>query len=42
MEKKWFDLVIATALPVAFLVQHLWSEASFARRGIALGGQAAD
>ena len=39
MEEKWFDLIIATALPLAFLVQHLWSEASFARRGVALGGQ---
>ena len=39
MEEKWFDLIIATSLPLAFVVQHLWSEASFARRGVALGGQ---
>ena len=36
---KLFDLIIAMALPLAFVVQHLWSEASFARRGVALGGQ---
>jgi protein-S-isoprenylcysteine O-methyltransferase Ste14 len=39
MEEKWFDLIIATALPLAFLVQLLWSEAFFARRGVAVGGQ---
>ena len=39
MEEKWFDLIIATSLPLAFLVQHLWSEAFFARRGVAIGGQ---
>jgi protein-S-isoprenylcysteine O-methyltransferase Ste14 len=39
MEEKWLALIIATALPLAFVVQHLWSEASFARRGVALGGQ---
>jgi protein-S-isoprenylcysteine O-methyltransferase Ste14 len=37
--QKWFTLIITTALPLAFVVQHLWSEASFARRGVALGGQ---
>jgi protein-S-isoprenylcysteine O-methyltransferase Ste14 len=39
VEEKWFDLIIATALPLAFLVQLLWSEALFARRGVAIGGQ---
>jgi protein-S-isoprenylcysteine O-methyltransferase Ste14 len=39
MEVKWCDLIIATSLPVAFLAQHLWSEASFARRGVVLGGR---
>ena len=39
MEAKWFDLIIATALPLAFLVQLLGSEAFFARRGVAIGGQ---
>jgi protein-S-isoprenylcysteine O-methyltransferase Ste14 len=39
MEEKLFELIIATALPLAFLVQHLWSEAFFARRGVAIGGQ---
>ena len=39
MEAEWFDLVIATALPLAFLVQLLWSEVSFARRGVELGGK---
>ncbi len=39
MEGKWFDLIIATALPLAFLVQLLCSEASLARRGVAIGGQ---
>jgi protein-S-isoprenylcysteine O-methyltransferase Ste14 len=40
MEERWIVLIIATALPLVFLVQHLWSEASFARRGVALGGRA--
>jgi protein-S-isoprenylcysteine O-methyltransferase Ste14 len=39
MAGKWFELIIATTLPLAFVVQHLWSEAFFARRGIALGGR---
>ena len=39
MEEKWFDLIIATTLPLAFVVQLLWSEAFFARRGVALAGR---
>ncbi len=39
MVEQWFDMVIATALPLAFIAQHLWSEAFFARRGVALRGQ---
>ena len=39
MEAAWFDMIVATALPLAFVVQHLWSEALFARRGVALGGK---
>ncbi len=39
MEIKWFDLIIATALPLAFLIQLLWSEAFLARRGVQIGGQ---
>jgi protein-S-isoprenylcysteine O-methyltransferase Ste14 len=39
VEEKWLALIIATSLPLAFVVQHLWSEACFARRGVALGGQ---
>jgi len=34
----WFGMVIATALPLAFLVQLLWSEMALARRHIALSG----
>jgi protein-S-isoprenylcysteine O-methyltransferase Ste14 len=37
--EKLSELIIATALPLAFLVQHLWSEAFFARRGVAIGGR---
>jgi protein-S-isoprenylcysteine O-methyltransferase Ste14 len=39
VEGKSVDLIIATALPLAFLVQLLWSEAFFVRRGVAIGGQ---
>ena len=39
MEEKWFDLIIATALPLAFLVQLLWSEVALARRRIVLSGK---
>ena len=39
METAWLDMIIATALPLAFVVQHLWSEALFARRGVALSGK---
>jgi protein-S-isoprenylcysteine O-methyltransferase Ste14 len=35
----WFDPVIATALPLAFLVQLLWSEVALARRRIVLSGK---
>jgi protein-S-isoprenylcysteine O-methyltransferase Ste14 len=36
---QWFDLIIATALPLAFLVQLLWSEVALARRRIVLSGK---
>jgi protein-S-isoprenylcysteine O-methyltransferase Ste14 len=36
---EFFDLIISTALPLVFVVQHLWTEASFTRQGVALGGQ---
>jgi protein-S-isoprenylcysteine O-methyltransferase Ste14 len=39
MEKTWVGIVIATCVPLAFVVQLLWSEAFYARRGVALGGQ---
>ena len=39
MRTTWIELIIATAFPLAFVVQHLWTEAAFTRRGIALGGQ---
>jgi protein-S-isoprenylcysteine O-methyltransferase Ste14 len=39
MDTTWSIRIIATSLPLAFVVQHLWSEACFARRGVALGGQ---
>jgi protein-S-isoprenylcysteine O-methyltransferase Ste14 len=36
---QWFDLIIATALPLAFMVQLLWSEVALARRRMALSGK---
>jgi protein-S-isoprenylcysteine O-methyltransferase Ste14 len=36
---QWFDLILATALPLAFLVQLLWSEVALARRRIVLSGK---
>jgi protein-S-isoprenylcysteine O-methyltransferase Ste14 len=39
MGEKWFDLIIATALPLAFLVQLLCSEVALARRRIVLSGK---
>ena len=39
LAEKWFGMVIATALPLAFLVQLLWSEVALARRRIGLSGK---
>ncbi len=39
MAGEWFSVIIATALPLAFLVQLLWSELALARRGIVLSGK---
>jgi protein-S-isoprenylcysteine O-methyltransferase Ste14 len=39
MEGKWFDLIIAAALPLAFLIQLLWSELVLAGRRIAMTGK---
>ncbi len=39
MVVMWFDLIIATAFPIAFLVQLAWSELAFARHRIVMGGQ---
>jgi protein-S-isoprenylcysteine O-methyltransferase Ste14 len=36
---QWLDLVIATAFPLAFLVQLLWSEVALARRRVVLSGK---